>query len=107
MAQMRALLTDYQGRAVFFTEEAWQHIIQPPHDYMADMPEAISATLLDPEEIRRSNTRPDTVRLYYKWFIGTLVGDKWLCVVVKFLAGEAYVLTAYATDRIKAGERFL
>ena len=91
---------------MILTEEAWQHIILPPHSYMAEMSDAISSALLHPDEIRRSNTRPETVRLYYKWIIGTLVGDKWICVVVKYLQDEAYVLTAYATDRIKTGEQF-
>ena len=103
---MRALLTDFQGGAVFLTEEAWLHTILPPHDYMEKMPEAVYETVQSPDEMRRSNTRPETVRLYYKWYNNTPVGDKWVCAVVKYLDGEAYILTAYATDRIKAGKSY-
>ena len=103
---MRELLADYEGRPLVLTEEAWLHIASPPHTCMADVPEAIPQTLSHPDEIRRSNTRPETVRLCYKWFADTLVGDKWVCVVVKYLRDEAYVLTAYATDRIKNGEPY-
>jgi ferredoxin-NADP reductase len=35
--------------------------------------------------------------------VGTRVGDKSLRVVVKVVAGNAFVLTAYLTDRIKQG----
>ena len=103
---MRALLTDFQGFAVFLTEEAWNHIVLPPHDYMKEMPESVYETVQGPDDVRRSNTRPETVRLYYRWFTDTAVGDKWVCVVVKCLEGEAYILTAYATDQIRAGDSY-
>ena len=34
---------------------------------------------------------------------GTKVGDKWLCVVVKCLADDAFIITAYLTDKLKKG----
>lgn len=41
----------------------------------------------------------------HPFFFGTRVGDKWLCVVVKYKTEDAFVLTAYLTDRPKKGER--
>jgi hypothetical protein len=35
---------------------------------------------------------------------GRLGGGKWLCVVVKCLQDDAFVVTAYLTDKPKAGE---
>jgi hypothetical protein len=35
--------------------------------------------------------------------VGTMVGDKFLCVVVKFGGSDAFVLTAYLTEKIKNG----
>jgi hypothetical protein len=32
------------------------------------------------------------------------MGDKWLCVVTKYLDNDAFLLTAYLTNRIKQGE---
>jgi len=32
-----------------------------------------------------------------------MVGDKYLCVVVKIMGEKAFVLTAYLTDRMKRG----
>jgi len=34
----------------------------------------------------------------------TLLGGKWLCVVVKYSVVEPFVLTAYLTDKPKKGE---
>ena len=96
---MRALLLDYQGWAIRLPEERWRHIRQRHRD-MADMEAAIGATLLAPEHIRRDAADPDTVRLYYKWFPVTPRGSKWVRVAVKFLNGDAYVLTAFLTGRI-------
>lgn len=42
-------------------------------------------------------------RLYYRFYFGTRVGDRYLCVVVKVAGDDAFVLTAYLTDRIKRG----
>jgi hypothetical protein len=41
--------------------------------------------------------------LYYRYYLRTVVGGKYLCVVVKVLEADAFVLTAYLTDRIKRG----
>ena len=100
---MRAILLDYQGRAIRFPEERWQHIIAS-HPEMTVMEETIAETLLTPDQIRRDVVDPVTVRLYYKWFPGTPYGDKWVKVAVKFLNGDAFVLTALATGSIKRSE---
>ena len=41
--------------------------------------------------------------LHYRFYIGTLVGDKYLYVVVKVREADAFVITAYITDAIKQG----
>jgi hypothetical protein len=33
-----------------------------------------------------------------------MVGGKWLCVVVKYVENDAFVVTAYVIDKPKAGE---
>jgi hypothetical protein len=32
------------------------------------------------------------------------VGDKWLCVVVKYAVNDAFVVTASLTDKLKKGK---
>jgi hypothetical protein len=65
---------------------------------------AVGETLQDPDEVWKSFSDPDSARVYYRWYTDTRVGDKWVCVAVKFLEKDAFVLTAYATGRIKPGE---
>lgn len=71
---------------------------------MVNFREEVGETLQNPEQIRRSARDPERCRLYYRWYSGTIIGDKWLCVVVKVLPGEAFVPTAYATNQIKRGD---
>jgi hypothetical protein len=96
-----SLLHDYQGVAVRLTEERLAHILDHPE--MSDFEPAISETLRYPESVIQSLS-DDQARLYYRRYTDTPVGEKLLCVVVKFLEGDAFVLTAYLTDKLKGGE---
>lgn len=84
------------------TDERLAHILQRPE--LHGMREEIARTLRAPTEVRLSRSDA-AVRLFYEFYSRTRVGDKWLCVVVKYDAGEAFVITAYLTDKVKAGER--
>lgn len=59
--------------------------------------------LTAPETVRRSRS-DDAVRLFYEFYAQTIVGGKWLCVVVKYLEDDAFVVTAYLTDKQKKGD---
>lgn len=96
------ILTDYLGRQVRLTEERLAHILQRPQ--MSGMEPAIEATLQNPEQVRKSRT-DEAVLLSYRYYTGTEVGDKWLCVVVKYSEEDAFILTSYLTDQIKKGEQ--
>jgi hypothetical protein len=96
-------ITDYAGRPVRLTDERLQHILEHPE--MAGMEEAIHETLAVPSLVLQSRSDPDAA-LHYRYYYGTLVGDKWLCVVVKYPrddADDAFVLMAYLTDKPKKG----
>jgi hypothetical protein len=69
---------------------------------MVSLEQAIEDALAQPEAEVESLSDPQA-RLYYRFYVGTRVGDKYMCVVVKPLAGDAFVLTAYLTDKIKRG----
>lgn len=96
------ILIDYQGRSIRLTEERLDHILQ--HSEMVGLESAIETTLLTPQIVRRSRT-DETVFLYYRYQEGTIVSDKWLCVVVKYLENDAFIITAYLTDKLKQGEQ--
>jgi len=92
------ILRDFQGLRVRLTEERLEHILEHPE--MSDREGAIEETLLSPEQVLESLFDSE-VRLYYRFYRMTVVGEKHLCVVVKMSGGDAFVLTAYLTDSIK------
>jgi len=94
------LLSDYEGRLLRLTHEREVHILTHPE--MADMEPALEEALAGPDSVVESNSDP-TVRLYYRRFLETPVGDKFLCVVVKVIEVDAFVITAYLTDKVKQG----
>lgn len=94
------IIRDHQGLAIRLTDERLAHILYHPE--MAGMEQAIEETLLRPERVVESFSDPQA-RLYYRFYFGTIVGDKYLCVVVRVAAADAFVLTAYLTDRVKRG----
>ena len=95
------ILDDYNGSSIRLTDERFVHILEHPE--MANMVNAIAETLLAPERVTRSLTDSEA-RLYYKIYNETIVGKKYLCVVVKETHVSAFVLTAYLTDKIKKGD---
>lgn len=93
--------TDFQGHEVRLSGERWRHIAEHPE--MAGMDAMLEETLRTPELVIRSRSDP-AAALYYRYYQHTLVGGKWLCVVVKYSMVEPFVLTAYLTDTPKKGE---
>ncbi|MGH7953423.1 MAG: DUF4258 domain-containing protein [Limisphaerales bacterium] len=94
-------LKDCFGHAVRLTDERLAHILE--HAEMQGMAAEIERVLLQPKLVRRSST-DEEVRLFYEFYAQTIVGGKWLCVVVKYPENDAFVVTAYLTDKPKAGE---
>ena len=94
------VLRDYQGLAIRLTDERLAHILEHPE--MADLERAIEETLAYPERVVESLSDPEA-RLYYRFYLGTRVGNKHLCVVVKIVVEDAFVLTVYLTDKVKRG----
>jgi hypothetical protein len=89
------------GLAVRLTDERLAHVLDHPE--MVSMEGTIAETLEDPESVVRS-VSDEQAHLYYRFYQDTAVGGKYVCVVVKVLEEDAFVITAYLTDRIKRGE---
>jgi hypothetical protein len=94
-------LQDCFGQKVRLTDERLAHILE--HAEMKDLETEIEKVLRQPQLVRRSRT-DEAVRLFYEFYAQTIVNGKWLCVVVKCLESDAFVVTAYLTDKPKAGE---
>ena len=94
-------LKDCFGHSVRLTDERLAHIIEHPE--MKGMAAEIERVLIQPQLVRLSRSDA-AVRLFYEFYAQTIVGGKWLCVVVKYGENDAFVVTAYLTDKPKAGE---
>ena len=95
------IVRDCFGRSVRLTDERMGHVLQ--HQEMAGMAQEIERVLQSPAEVRVSRS-DQAVRLFYEFYARTMVGGKWLCVVVKYATEDAFMVTAYLTDQLKAGE---
>jgi hypothetical protein len=95
------LIRDCFGHLIRLTDERLAHILE--HVEMAGMDGEVGRVLQSPTEVRVSRA-DDNVKLFYEFYDQTQVGGKWLCVVVKYLPDDGFVITAYLTDTIKAGE---
>lgn len=94
-------LQDCFVRQVRLTDERLAHILEHPE--MKQMGAEIERVLRQPQLVRRSRSDA-AVRLFYDFYANTIVGGKWLCVVVGYAENDAFVVTAYLTDKPKAGE---
>jgi len=94
-------LTDYAGNIIRLTDERLAHIKEHPE--MTLHTEKINETITDPEIVVRSKS-DEEARLYYRHYEGLSIGNKYLCIVVKFKDKDAFVITTYFTDSIKKGE---
>ena|SRR6266404_724109 len=94
-------LTDCLARRVRLTDERLAHILEHPEmgGLQAEIEEAVSK----PTFVRPSRS-DSNVNLFYNFYAETMVGGKWLCVVVKYDEADAFVVTAYLTNKPKAGE---
>lgn len=93
--------TDYAGREVRLTDERRRHLLSHPE--MVWIEPLLERAIASPERVVRSLT-DDTVLLYYREAATPEFGEKLLCVVIKHLPSDSFVITAYLTDKIKRGE---
>ncbi len=95
------ILNDLHNRRVRLTDERQEHI-ESEHPEMIGQFDKLAETLLNPDQIVKSRT-DSQVELFYRHYDSTPVTQKYLCLVVKVLTGDLFILTAYFTDTIKKG----
>lgn len=93
---------DRHSRRIRLTPEREDHI-QNDHPEMLGQVDRIGDSLLNPDIIVKSKTDRD-VELFYRYFSNTPVTSKYLCVVVKTLIDDSFIITAYYTDTVKKGD---
>jgi len=97
---MTQIFVNYQTGSIRLTDERLEHILDHPE--MVELVTQIEVVLKKPQIVRQSASDPQ-VHLYYCYYEQTMVGAKWLCVVVKQLEDDAFIITAYLTDKVKQG----
>ena len=93
---------DIHNRRIRLTHERQEHI-ETDHPEMSGQIDKVQDTLLNPDMIVRSRTDPE-VESFYRHYDITPVTEKYLCVVVKVLTDDFFIITAYFTNSIKRGD---
>ena len=94
--------TDLNNRKVRLTDERLEHF-ENDHPEMSGQIDKVAETLSQPEVIVRSGTDSE-VELFYRHYMVTPVGEKYMCVVLKVKDADVFILSAYFTDTIKKGD---
>ena len=87
------------GRKIRLTKKQWQETTLK-HPSMSVYLEEIKETLIKPDSIT-DYSFDEKVRYYYKYFKHIKSRNKYLLVIVKYLNGEGYVITAHYTTKIQ------
>ena len=98
---MLLALKDVWGNSVNLAKERMTHLLEHPE--IRGQEAKIGETLLEPEVVIQSQT-DYTVRLFHRFYRRLRIGDKYLCVVVKYTRDDVFIITAYFTDKVKRGE---
>lgn len=101
MAENHDIFTDYANRSIRLTSERWQHILV--HAEMLTQRERIKETLSQPDVVVKTQ-KADDVHIYQRFYERTPVTQKYLTVAVKMLPDNAFILTAFFTNRTKRGK---
>ncbi len=86
------------GKKIRTTRERWKLISEMKHPIIKSYEPDVKETVSDPDEVRRSK-KDRSVYLYYR-----KLSKYFVCVLVKHLNSEGFVITAYLADKIKKGD---
>jgi hypothetical protein len=95
------IFRDFKGRNVRLTQERLEHFQKRLQK--TGLLEYIEEVIIDPYFVIESVSDSEAA-ICYRFYHGTRAGNKYLCVVIKYLVADAYVLTAYPSDQIKNGQ---
>ena len=96
------IIEDCFGHNVRLTEERLALIVEHPE--MKGMEADIERVLRKPQLVRRSRS-DEAVRLFYNFYERTILGGKWLCVVVTYMHAGRRVCGHGVPDRQTKGRR--
>ena len=90
-------ITDKSGRKIRLTEKQWSHIMKR-HPSMKKYINEIQDTIKMPFKIM---DYPNSKGYYYRNYKHLKLPNRFILIVVKYLNGDGFVITAYQTNKIK------
>jgi hypothetical protein len=90
---------DKSGRKIHLSKERWTHINEE-HPEISPYLEDMQETLRIPDTITRFSMDKD-VRYYYRFLKRRKHTANYLLLIVKYLNGEGFIITAYFVRSIK------
>ena len=91
-------VVDKTKRRIYLTYERYEHILK--HLEMQNKIEYVKETLISPLFIV-DLTKNIYVKHYYKYYKNINLKTKYLRVIVKYLNGKGYIITAYFVNKIQ------
>lgn len=85
-------IKDKTGRNIYLTDERYKHVKKHPE--MQNSITIIEETIKNPQKVIEYALDPD-IRYYYTHHKNRKSKAKYLRVIVKYLNGEGFVVTAY------------
>ena len=96
-------ITDKTKRVISLTKERYEHILK--HLDMQNQIENIKITLENPLKITDYPLEED-IKYYYKYHKERKSRAKYLRVIVKYLNGKGYIVTAYYVEHLRWKEKW-
>ncbi len=91
-------IVDKTGRKIHLSKKQWIHIKRKHPEIQVI--EILEETIQNPDKITIYNF-DESVHYYYKYFKHLKSQYRFLCVAVKYLNGEGYIITSYFDKRVK------
>ena len=95
------IINNFEGHMIRLTDERMKHILL--HSEMKEFKSEIEDTIRNPQYIIQSMA-DKKVKHYLKFYITKQFSGKYLCVVVKFLEDDAFIITSYLIRELLKGE---
>ena len=92
-------IKDKTGRKLRMTRWNWEHIVKR-HPEISLEKERIMETLENPDKITHS-LKDERVRFYYRYYKHRTSVNKFLMIVVKYLNGEGFIISAHFVRTVK------
>ena len=88
---------DKSGRRIYITKERLKHIKR--HPKISSRIEDIKSILKNPHTITGHEV-DENARYYYGYFKNNDPEERYLLILVKYLNGEGFIITAFFTNKI-------